>query len=266
MKKGIKMTNDDILAIKNILMNASEDILLNTDIELHTKTKGAQDLVTKKDYLMEEYLIRQLKSFYPNDLFVAEENHQNTLTHDYTWIIDPIDGTVNFTYGSPLFGIQLARLKDKKPIFSAMYFPKFKEFHYALKNQGYYINGKAYQVNQDFKLSESLISFGDFSNSNPKSRPHQLNFMALLNECCLKTRIHGASSIDFAFLASGKTQGHILFSRNPWELLPGILFIEEAGGSVYYYNGDAYGFPGQGIMLSSNSKIEASLKKILKTL
>lgn len=266
MKKGLKMTNDDILLIKNILMTASQKILLNHDIDLNTSTKGHQDLVTAKDYLMEEYLISRLKKQYPQDSFIAEENHHHELTDENTWIIDPIDGTVNFSYGSPLFGIQIARLKNKKPVFSAMYFPKFDEFHYAIKNHGYFINGKTYRTNENVELSKSLISFGDFSNSNPKSRHHQLKFIDVLNDRCLKTRIHGASSIDFSFVSSGKTQGHILFSRNPWELLPGILFVEEAGGCVFYYDGDAYGFPGQGIILSSNSKIEASLKKTLKLL
>jgi myo-inositol-1(or 4)-monophosphatase len=79
----------------------------------------------------------------------------------------------------------------------------------------------------------------------------------------LKTRIQGSSSIDFSFVASGKTQGHIIFSKNLWELKPGFLLVEEAGGIVHQYDGEAFNFEGKGYIVASNKTI---LKGILKNL
>jgi myo-inositol-1(or 4)-monophosphatase len=157
----------------------------------------------------------------------------------------------------------MALLKNKEPQVSIMYFPEFNEFHYAVKGKGYFVNGQKITLDQQKSLKESIVSFGDFSKSNPSSRNHQLKFIEQLMDEVLKTRIQGSSSIDFSFVASGKTQAHIIFSKNLWELKPGFLLVKEAGGIVHQYDGTAFGFEGQGYIVASNETI---LKGILKTL
>lgn len=260
------MIDIDVEYIKDIFLKGTKKILKNESINLETKTKGSQDLITKKDYLMENFIIEQLKSKYPKHKIIAEESVNESLTNNYTWVIDPIDGTINFSNNSPLYGIQIALLYNKEAIFSAMYFPSFNEFHYAIKNKGYYINGNKYINSNSKTLEESIVSFGDFSNSNPSSRKHQLELINILNSKCLKTRIQGASSIDFSFVSSGKNQAHIIFSKNIWELKPGLLFIKESGGYIYKYEGKKYGFEGKGLILSSNENINNSLIKIIEEL
>lgn len=257
------MKMKDIKYIENMMIRGTKRILNNNNIALDTKVKGFQDLVTKKDVLMENFLIDGLKHRFKDYKIISEEKVNEALTEALTWVIDPIDGTINFAQGSPLFGIQIALLKKKEPIFSAMYFPKFQSFHYSVKNEGYYMEGKKIELCQSRKLEDSIITFGDFSKSNPSSRKHQLTFIEHVMDQCLKTRIQGSSSIDFSFVASGKTQAHIIFSKNIWELKPGFLMVEEAGGIVEEYSGSQYDFEGKGYIVASNQKILNSLKDIL---
>lgn len=259
------INNYDIKYIENIFIEGTNNILLNEDIEMETSDKGPQDLITKKDLLMEAFIINKLKLRFSNHKIIAEESINENLTDEYTWVIDPIDGTINFSNNSPLFGIQMALLYKKTAIFSTMYFPKFNEFHYALKDNGYFVNYKKYKLNTKKTLKNSIVSFGDFSNSNKSSRKHQLKLIEILNDECLKTRIQGASSIDFSFVASGKNQAHIIFSKNIWELEPGLLFIKEAGGQIYRYKGNKFQFEGEGIILCANSNIKKSIINILNT-
>jgi len=220
-----------IYKIEHILKEVSSTIIMNQEIE-NVLTYYSKDIVTKKDVEAERLIIERIKSFRPNDLFISEEENHNDMTNAPTWIIDPIDGTLNFTRGIPQFGIQLALCIEKKPTFSAMYFPLSDTYIYAKKDNGCYINHKQVCFDEAKPLDQSIVTFGDFSRSQPLSRPVQLDLMSKLMDQVMKVRIYGASSTDFSYVVSGKTQAHILFTKRIWELMPGILMIKESGLTI----------------------------------
>lgn len=220
-----------IYKIEHILKEVSSSIIMNQEIE-NELTYYSKDIVTKKDVDSERLIIEKIKSFRPHDLFISEEENHNDMTDAPTWIIDPIDGTLNFIRGIPQFGIQLALCLEKKPIFSAMYFPLSDTYIYAEKNNGCYINHNRVYFDEATPLDQSIVTFGDFSKSQPLSRPIQIELMSKLMDEVMKVRIYGASSTDFAYVVSGKTQAHILFTKRIWELMPGILMIKESGLSI----------------------------------
>ena len=192
-----------------VVRQAVTDILFNDSIALNIESKGYQDIVTAKDKLVEDFLIAEIKKLCPDDLIIAEEGHQNDLTDARTWIIDPIDGTLNFAQKNPNFGVQLALFENKVGLLSIMYIPVIDEYYYAIKGEGAYLNHQPIQLDHDRTIEDAIITFGDFSKSNPDSRDFQIHLMSKLHSQAMKIRIQGSSCIDFAFVAGGKNHVHI---------------------------------------------------------
>lgn len=225
--------------------------------------KGHQDLVTIKDIEMERAIKHFLNDVFPEDAFIGEEENQNDLTHGRTWICDPIDGTINYANGHPLYGVQLALMVDQLPVLAVIYLPHLNELYCAAKGEGAYLNGQKIDPIEKTGLSLSVVTFGDFSKSNPSSRQYQMKAMEVLMNHALKVRIQGASSVDFAFLASGKNQAHILFTKRLWELAPGVLLAEEAGCVTQLISG---GFEGQGLVVAQNKFLLSEIISKLGTI
>lgn len=241
------------------------DRLLGNDYEV--MEKGRQDIVTTLDIQMEREIKSLLLNLFPNDGFVGEEENQIASNHQRIWVCDPIDGTLNFTQGIPYFGVQLALLEENVVLFSMIYLPKLKELYTANLGHGAFLNGVSITANQlqSLTLEKSIVTFGDFSKSNPSSRTFQNQLIGRLLSKAMRIRIQGASSVDFAFVSSRKNAVHILFSKNIWEMAPGILLAKEAGCAVYKFSGAVHGFEGEGLIISANQCIlEEILSEIEK--
>ena len=229
------------------------DRLLGNEYEV--MEKGRQDIVTTLDIQMEREIKALLLSRFPNDGFVGEEENQTATNHKRIWVCDPIDGTLNFTQGIPYFGVQLALLEGDAVLFSMIYLPKLKELYTAIFGQGAFLNGTSIATAQTQTLEKSIVTFGDFSKSNPSSRTFQNELIGRLLGKAMRIRIQGASSVDFAFVSSHKNAVHILFSKNIWEMAPGILLAKEAGCVVHKFSGANHGFEGEGLIISANQNI-----------
>lgn len=257
--------------IKNSLIEIVKSLIENPEV-VEISAKGKQDIVTNLDFQMERRIKEAIMKAFPEDHFIGEEENHSELTNQRTWVCDPIDGTLNFTCDIPYYGVQVALLENKLPILSIIYLPALGEMYLAESGKGmlhYHLQTKAYRKvdtalsHADKTLSEVIVSFGDFSKSNPSSRGFQLKAMEILAEKAMRVRIQGASSVDFAFVGAGKNGCHIVFSSNVWELAPGLLIAEEAGCIVGTIEGSAHGFNGKGIIVAANEHI---LEEVLKHL
>lgn len=225
--------------VNSMIEEIKKDFLENNLYHTKSFKKGDQDIVTSMDLAIEKALTKSIKDKYPDHLVIGEEFCQEELTDNWTWIIDPIDGTLNFSTGNPLHGVQLSLYHKKSGIMTAIYLPATKELFYAEKDKGAYLNGTSLSLNATIDLTNSIVSFGDFSHSNPSSREIQLLLMDKLKDEVNKMRIYGSSAVDFAFVAAGRSQAHVMFSKRIWEMSAGILLINEAGGFTSKIN-DAY--------------------------
>jgi len=269
--------------VKALLINLSEEVLKSRDFDV--QSKGKQDIVTDLDFQMERRIKDALLTEFPGDLFIGEEENHETLTDARTWVCDPIDGTLNFTCEIPYFGVQVALLENKQPTFSMIYLPELSELYAAQKHQGavlYHLKtGKKTILNlpdeavldetelsklNQITLSQVVVTFGDFSKSNPTSRGYQLKAMGELIEKAMRIRIQGASSVDFAFVSARKNGCHIMFSKNIWELAPGLLLAEEAGCKVQRISGAQHGFSGEGVVIAINDLILNEVIEILEAI
>ncbi len=250
-----------IPAIEALVKETVAEILSQSDYVI--QAKGRQDLVTELDFAMEREIKRRLHDLFPADHFIGEEENHADLGPERTWVCDPIDGTVNFVQRLPFYGVTLALLVEREPVFTLIHLPELDETYTASRGQGAFLNGQRLATHPERELAQSIVTFGDFSKSNPTSRPFQIKAMSILMEKALRVRIQGASSVDFAFLAADRNSCHILFSNSLWEVAPGALLAKEAGCVTTTLNGQDYGFRRQGLVIATNQKI---LDQVVKEL
>lgn len=204
--------------IKRIVKEA--EAISQKSFDVHQKDdKG--DLVTNLDLEIEKYIIAQIKENYPDFTIVSEEFNSESSITDNCFVIDPIDGTVNFANGLPLWGIQVACRKNGKTIASVIDLPKMNEFYYA-DETGAYLNEQKITV-KEVPIKNTLYSIIGHNGirETEKMRSFSKNH-----------RTFGASSVTFAFLASGRIHGVNFRVEHPWDYEPGLFLCKMAGASI----------------------------------
>ena len=207
----------------NIMIKASEKaskILIRDfgEIEkLQVSKKGPSDFVTNSDLKTEKIIIDELKKAKPNYSIISEESGiQNNKDKKNTWIIDPIDGTINFLHGVPHFAISIA-LKSNDEIISGLIFDPIKnEMFYAEKDNGAFFNNQRVRVSKKNELSDCLFVTGD----------------KIQNNLDLHFRKSGCAALDMAYVAAGRFDGYFQNNLNLWDIAAGIILVKEAGGIV----------------------------------
>ena len=207
----------------NIMIKACEKaskILIRDfgEIEkLQVKKKCPSDFVTNSDLKTEKIIIDELKKAKPNYSIISEENGmEDNKDKKNTWIIDPIDGTVNFLHGIPHFAISIA-LKSNDEIISGLIFDPIKnEMFYAEKNNGAFFNNHRIRVSKKNQINECLFVTGG----------------KLDKELALPYRKSGCAALDLAYVASGRYDGYFQRNLNLWDIAAGILLVKEAGGVI----------------------------------
>ena len=242
---------NSISANLNIMIKASEKaskVLIRDfgEIEkLQVSRKGPTDFVTNSDIKSEKIIIEELKKARPNYSIISEENGSETnKDKDNTWIIDPIDGTVNFLHGIPHFAISLA-LRTNDEIISGLIFDPIKnELFYAEKNNGAYFNNKRIRVSKKKKIDNCL--FGTGSNGNKYiNDTYKINIRNL-----------GSAALDLAYVASGRYDGYFQKDLKIWDVAAGIILVKEAGGIINDIDVNKYDVER---VFASNSEIKEKL-------
>jgi myo-inositol-1(or 4)-monophosphatase len=212
---------NSISANLNIMIKASEKaskILIRDfgEIEnLQVSKKGPADFVTNSDLKAEKIIIEELKKARPNYSIISEENGiEDNKDKENIWIIDPIDGTINFLHGVPHFAISIA-LKSNNEIVSGLIFDPIKnEIFYAEKNNGAFFNNHRIRVSKKNDINDSLFATGG----------------KIEKEIDLTYRKSGCAALDMAYVASGRFDGYFQNNLNLWDIAAGIILVNEAGG------------------------------------
>ena len=214
---------NSISANLNVMIKASEKaskILIKDygEIEkLQVSKKGPSDFVTNADLKTEKIIIEELKKARPNYSILSEENGSEINSDkNNTWIIDPIDGTVNFLHGIPHFAISIA-LQSNNEIISGLIFDPIKdEMFFAEKNNGAFHNNQRIRVSSKMNINECLFVTGGKIESD-------YNFTY---------RKSGCAALDLAYVASGRYDGYFQNNLNLWDIAAGIIMVKEAGGII----------------------------------
>ncbi len=193
--------------------------------------KSAKDFVTEMDIQVENLIIRRIKEQYPTHRIFSEEAGNIEGTEDFEWVIDPIDGTVNYSVGIPLYGVSIALTYQGDPVVAVISLPGLDELFWAAKGEGTFLNGQPIQV-RDVALSEAFVSVGDFAkDGNKESNKERLQLLDNIVNDVYRIRIIGTAAVTLAYIAAGRLDAAIYLNPNWYDIAAGQLLITEAGGT-----------------------------------
>ncbi|WP_455220331.1 inositol-1-monophosphatase [Kaarinaea lacus] len=239
----------------NIIVRALDHI-----DRLNVQTKSENDFVTEVDKAAEQEIIRTIHKAYPNHGFLAEESGKQS-GDEFTWIIDPLDGTTNYVHGFPQFAVSIA-LKHKQVLEQAVvYDPLRQELFTASRGRGAQLNDRRIRVTSRPGLKGALLGTGFPFKQQQYLDAYLATFKALF-PMTAGIRRAGAASLDLAYVAAGRLDGFWEIGLNPWDMAAGALLIEEAGGFVCDFAGQKE-YLETGNLVAANPKLlKPMLEKI----
>ena len=235
----------------------------STQLDLLTvQSKSPNDFVTEVDRAAEQAIIEVLRDAFPGHGILAEESGESGPESEYTWIIDPLDGTTNFIHGMPQYAVSIAQTKNGVLEHAVVYDPNTNEMFTASRGAGAFLNDRRIRVSRRTRLNEALIGTGfPF-----RQFDHVDAYLAMFKELTQKTagiRRPGAASLDLAYVAAGRFDGFWEMGLSPWDMAAGALLIQEAGGLVSDLSGEA-NYLTTGNLVAGTPKIFGQLLPIIQ--
>ncbi|HEX3046282.1 MAG TPA: inositol monophosphatase family protein [Bacillota bacterium] len=208
---------------------------LKADLNIRSKS-NEYDLVTEIDQRSEQLLVSAIQREYPDHSILSEEAGAIENKSDYVWVIDPLDGTVNYAHRFPIFCISVALQFRKETLLGAVYVPVLGELFTALKGQGAFLNHALIHVSPITQLGQSLLATG-FPYDRATDPDNNLNYFCQLVPKIGGISRSGSAAFDLCNVACGRINGYWEFKLSPWDVAAGALIVAEAGGTVDYIAG-----------------------------
>jgi len=224
----------------------------NKEIQISNK-EGVNNLVTEADHASEKAIIETIRDQFPDHYIISEEVGELKMDSDYRWIIDPIDGTVNFANGIPICCVSIAVEYKGEIIMGAVFNPFINEFFFAEKGQGAWLNNRQIHVSNKTEVLRSCLVTGfPYTYLDMPNGPLQI-FEKFIRKGIPVRRL-GSAAIDLCWVAAGRFDGFYEMNLQAWDSAAGYLIVEEAGGRVTDFKGNKFS-PYQTFVLATNGKI-----------
>lgn len=220
------------------------------------------NLVTEIDKESEKKIVELIKSKFPHHQILAEESGEMKSESDYKWIIDPLDGTTNYTHSFPIFCVSIALEYKGEVILGVIYDPNLDELFWAEKGKGAFLNNKKISVSKTDKLIKSMLATGFPYNVRENPDNCIEHFVNFLMEAQAIRRL-GSAALDLAYVACGRLDGFWEVNLNPWDVAAGKIIIEEAGGKITDFYGSKFSIYTKGV-LASNGLIHEQMLEVIK--
>lgn len=192
--------------------------------------KAAKDFVTEMDLKVESLIIDRIQTRYPEHRIFSEEAGTIGGEGDFEWVIDPIDGTINYSMGVPLYGVSIALTYKKEPVVAVISLPGLDEMYWASEGGGSFKDGGRIQV-RDVSLQESFVSHGDFAkNGDKEENAQRLQLLGKIVNDVYRVRMIGSAAVTMAYIAAGKLDAALYMNPEFYDVAAGELLIAEAGG------------------------------------
>lgn len=224
---------------------------------------GGSSIVTQLDRDTEDFLVKNILSAFPEDAIVGEEGGSKAGHSGFTWFIDPIDGTRNFSSGMPFFGISVAIARQNTVEYGIISAPAQNIFYWAEKGGGAFKNDQKILVDSHAKVGSQLTLLGFIVSNSPAV----ISKTAALAEKIVRIRILGSAALNLCLVAEGHATAFIGFDCRSWDIAAGMLIVEEAGGTVSNINGepiDLFGSNAISIIASNGTEHEKLLELVKK--
>ncbi len=226
-----------------------------------TNKEGINNLVTEADFKSEAAIFTAIKQYYPDHFILSEEAGALEQNSEYKWIIDPIDGTVNYANGIPICCVSIGLEKNGVMEMGAVYNPFLSEFFFAERGVGAYLNDKKINVSSKTNLAESCMVTGfPYSYLDEENGPLQVFEKLIRNG--IPVRRLGSAAIDLCWVACGRFDGFYEHKLQAWDSAAGFLIVEEAGGKVTDLKGNNYN-PYQPGIVATNGKIHEQIVAVI---
>ena len=248
--------------ISEAVLEAGKIVLFEYRIFDRTKAmlKAQQELVTKADLASERVIISSIKKHFPEHHIVSEEAGDNLRQSDYSWIIDPIDGTTNFTMHNPLWAISVALAHKDEIILGIVYAPVLNEMFIAEKKKGSRLNGKRIKVSKfkEGKIINTCCS--GRKRENVKQMVDYFSRQKLEGSGCY---LLGSAALEMAYVASGRIESLFIPGAHSWDVAAGALLVREAGGRVSDFSGKDWRVGSKDI-IATNGIVHGDVLKVAK--
>lgn len=223
--------------------------------------EGINNLVTEVDHKSEEAIINIIKEDYPDHFILSEEAGEVVQESDYKWIIDPIDGTVNYANGIPICCVSIALEKNGKMLMGAVYNPFINELFFAQRGFGATLNDRKISVSNKTEIIKSCLVTGfPYTYLDAPNGPLQV-FEKFIRKGIPVRRL-GSAAIDLCWVAAGRFDGFYEHKLQAWDSAAGFLIVEEAGGKVTDFSGNEYS-PYQPHLIATNGKIHDQMLNVI---
>ena len=261
----MRLNSPQINLITRACMKASKSLIRDLgEIEhLQGSTKGHGDFVTSADKRTEKILIDELQKSHPEYGIITEElGIINKLNVKNRWIIDPIDGTMNFLNGVPQFAISIGYEEDGEIKCGVIFNPITNEMFCAEKGNGAYLNNSRIRVSNKKKIKDALIVTGGPKGSS-KIKDKIFTEYINVSKNVSNVRKFGSAALDIAYVACGRFDGYWQRELNYWDIAAGIIILKEAGGFVDFFEEDKSS-PLKKNILATNTNIHDELRELIK--
>ncbi|KAL2609909.1 hypothetical protein R1flu_028482 [Riccia fluitans] len=228
------------------------------------------DLVTEVDKACESLIHSEVQAAYPHHRWLGEETFTNDQLEklgkssdtDWTWLVDPIDGTLNFVGGLPFASVSIAVARGTDIQVGVVYNPFREELFYAQRGQGAYLNGKALSaLPHETELEDVIVTLG-FS-TNPERRKLMLEAISQVGPHCRTVRALGSAALHISYAAAGRIGVFFEHGMKPWDIAAARLILEEAGGSVTQMNGKPLPIVGGSVLATNGGRVHDRMLKLL---
>ncbi|MBK8871987.1 MAG: inositol monophosphatase [Elusimicrobia bacterium] len=261
MKKN-PSTNLLLRALRRALAEAGAIHRRGARRTLNIDHKGLVDIVTDVDRAAEKKILGVLRGSFPDHGFLMEESGLHLSSSRYRWVVDPLDGTVNFAHRMPISCVSIGLEKDGRVLMGGVYDPFRNEEFLAVRGKGAALNGKKIRVSKTNTLINALLVTG-FPYDRTEKAAFYLSFVEKFMKQTQGLRRLGAAALDMAYVAAGRFDGYWEFNLKPWDAAAGRLLVEEAGGRVTNFLGRPYSLADTSQTLASNGQVHGAMLRLL---
>jgi myo-inositol-1(or 4)-monophosphatase len=231
--------HDALLALASRIARAAGAIQrerFETALEVRTKSASI-DLVTEVDHACEALIVREIHAARPGDAILAEEGSgEDRRDAEWRWVIDPLDGTMNYAHGYPRFCVSIGIQRGGRSEVGVVYDPLLDELYVGLRGRGATRNGKPIRVSQVRELGQALLATG-FAYDVHQSFDDNVDHFAAFVKRARGLRRDGSAALDLCYVAAGRFDGFWELKLKPWDVAAGSLIVEEAGGRTSDFSG-----------------------------
>lgn len=223
--------------------------------------KEHREIVTSQDKRANEIIVKIIRKKFPAHNIISEEKKYKKTNSGYTWYIDPLDGTTNYTAGIPLYAVNIGLACENEPIAGVIFLPDKNELYWAIKNRGAYFNNKKIRVSKTNKINNAFIQL-----CHAYKQEERLTGAKIVKRLTNKVRVYrrfGCAGVEHSNVAAGRTDAIIIAGSRSWDNLAGAVIIREAGGRATDRSGKPW-LPDSKDFIATNGKIHNQLLKIIK--